>query len=58
MPARYFLSSVASRTMKNSSRLVAEMPRNLTRSSSGWAVSQAWASTRWLNSSQDSSRFR
>ena len=58
MPARYFFSSVASRTMKNSSRLVPLMPRNLTRSSSGCALSHAWASTRWLNSSHESSRFR
>ena len=58
MPARYFFSSVASRTMKNSSRLVPLMPRNLTRSSSGCAVSHAWASTRWLNSSHENSRLR
>ena len=55
MPARNFLSRVATRTMKNSSRLVAEMARNFTRSSSGCVGSDAWASTRRLNSSQLSS---
>ena len=33
------------------------MARNFTRSSSGWVVSCAWANTRWLNSSQLSSRL-
>ena len=55
MPARSFFSSVATRTMKNSSRLVAAMARNFTRSSSGWVASEAWARTRRLNSSQLSS---
>ncbi len=57
MPARNFLSSVATRTMKNSSRFVAEMARNFTRSSSGCDGSEAWARTRRLNSSQLSSRL-
>ena len=35
MPARYFFRIVATRTMKNSSRFDAVMPRNFTRSSSG-----------------------
>ena len=35
MPARNFFRMVATRTMKNSSRLVPVMARNLTRSSSG-----------------------
>src|SRR5258706_15628145 len=43
--------------MKNSSRLVPTIDRNFTRSSSGCDASVAWASTRWLNSSQLSSRL-
>src|SRR5213595_594833 len=34
------------------------MQKNLTRSSRGVAVSSAWSSTRWLNSSQLNSRLR
>ena len=47
----------ATRTMKNSSRLLAKMARNFARSSSGtrWA-SLARSSTRLLNANQDSSR--
>ncbi|MFN7979499.1 MAG: hypothetical protein U0P30_15295 [Vicinamibacterales bacterium] len=56
-PARCFFSSVATRTMKNSSRLVAEIERNFTRSSRGCEMSDACASTRRLNSSQLSSRL-
>ena len=41
MPARNFFSSVATRTMKNSSRLLPAMPRNFTRSSSGCVGSVA-----------------
>src|SRR5213082_3379415 len=44
--------------MKNSSRLLAKMARNLTRSSSGTAGSSASSSTRWLKRSQLSSRSR
>ena len=57
MPARNFFRIVATRTMKNSSRLVPVIARNLTRSSSGCDGSCACASTRWLNSSQLSSRL-
>src|SRR5688500_5978822 len=45
------------RTIRNSSRLLAVMPRNFTRSSSGTVASSASASTRRLNSSQLSSRL-
>ena len=45
------------RTMKNSSRLVVKMERNLNRSSRGVASQLASSSTRSLNFSQDSSRF-
>ena len=50
--------SPATRTWKNSSRLLLKMPRNLSRSSSGVRASSASCSTRRLNSSHDSSRFR
>src|SRR5208282_1827038 len=46
------------RTSKNSSRLLAEMARNFTRSSSGLRRSPASSSTRQLNFSHDASRFR
>jgi len=46
----------ATRTMKNSSRLLAKMAMNRTRSSSGTFSSSANSSTRWLNRSQLSSR--
>src|SRR4051812_4824609 len=46
------------RTWKNSSRLLATMARNLTRSRSGFRSSRASCRTRALNSSHDSSRFR
>ena len=49
---------IATRTWKNSSRLLAKMARNLARSSTGVSGSSARASTRWLNSSQLSSRLR
>src|ERR1700744_1466200 len=48
----------ATRTMKNSSRLLAKMARKRTRSSSGTASSSASSRTRWLNRSQLSSRSR
>ena len=47
----------ATRTMKNSSRLLAEIDRNRSRSSSGWFGLAASSSTRRLNSSHDSSRL-
>jgi polyphosphate kinase len=50
--------SPATRTMKNSSRLLAKIARNLARSSNGVAGSSASVSTRPLKSSQDSSRLR
>ena len=48
----------ATRTMKNSSRLLEKMPQNLMRSSSGSFGSAARSSTRAFRSSQESSRFR
>src|SRR5580765_2508745 len=48
----------ATRTWKNSSRFELKIARNLTRSSNGIKGSSASASTRALNSSQESSRFR
>ncbi len=45
------------RTMKNSSRLFAEIDRKRNRSSSGWRALPASSSTRRLNCSQDSSRL-
>ena len=45
------------RTMKNSSRFEPVMARNFSRSSSGIVGSHASSSTRWLNSSQLSSRL-
>ena len=50
--------SPATRTMKNSSRFEATMDWNLSRSPRGSAGSTASSSTRSLNSSQESSRFR
>src|ERR1017187_6779467 len=46
------------RTSKNSSRLLAEIARNLTRSSSGLRRSPASSSTRPLNFSHEASRLR
>ena len=57
MPALNFFRMVATRTMKNSSRLVPTMARNFTRSRSGCDGSWACASTRRLNSSQLISRL-
>ena len=48
----------ATLTMKSSSRLLAKIARNRTRSSSGTLSSSASSSTRWLNRSQLSSRSR
>src|SRR4051794_8732759 len=50
--------SPAMRTMKNSSRLLAKIARNLTRSSRGRVSSSASSRTRALKSSQESSRLR
>ena len=47
----------ATRTMKNSSRLLAEIDRNRSRSSSGWLGLAASSKTRRLNSSHDNSRL-
>src|ERR1035437_1334513 len=46
------------RTSKNSSKLLAEMARNFTRSSSGLRRSPASSSTRQLNFSHDASRLK
>src|SRR4051794_9290165 len=48
----------ATRTMKNSSRLLAKIAAKRTRSSSGSLASSASSSTRWLKWSQESSRSR
>ena len=57
MPARTWPLRPATRTMKNSSRLLAEIERNRTFSNSGcWGFS-ASSSTRRLKCSQDSSRL-
>ena len=50
--------SPATRTMKNSSRLLAKIARNRVRSRSGSVGSSASSSTRLLNRSHDSSRSR
>src|SRR3954451_12375136 len=47
----------ATRTMKNSSRLLAEIDRNRTLSSTGWPGLTDSSSTRRLKCSQDSSRL-
>ena len=58
MPASTWSCRPATRTMKNSSRLLAVMATNFSRSRSGMSASSASSSTRWLNSSQDSSRLK
>ncbi len=58
MPASTCDFSEATRTMKNSSRLLLKIALNLACSSSGVRGSMAWASTRWLKSIQASSRLR
>src|SRR5215218_7996971 len=50
--------SPPTRFMKNSSRLLSKMARNFSRSRSGLDASSASWSTRRLNSSHESSRFR
>src|SRR3954451_8126997 len=57
MPAAIWSRNAATRTWKNSSRLVETMAQNLARSSSGMPCSWANPSTRQLNSSQLSSRL-
>ena len=57
MPASTCPTRPATRTMKNSSRLLAEIDRKRSRSSSGWPRLSASSSTRRLNSSHDSSRL-
>src|SRR5450759_4892988 len=57
-PSSSCCNSPPTRTSKNSSRLLAEMARNFTRSSRGLRRSPASSSTRQLNFSHDSSRFR
>ena len=56
-PSSTTFCSPATRISKNSSRLELEMHRNLSRSSKGSRSSLACSSTRWLNSSSDSSRL-
>ena len=50
--------SPPTRTMKNSSRFAEKIEQNFTRSRSGTVASAASSSTRPLNSSHESSRFR
>ena len=57
MPARSWPLRPATRTMKNSSRLLAEIETNRMRSSSGWLGLPASSSTRMLNCSQLTSRL-
>ncbi len=57
-PAAMRRFSPATRTMKNSSRLLAKIARKRARSSSGSVRSSASSSTRRLNSSQLASRSR
>ena len=56
-PERTWPRRPATRTMKNSSRLFAEIDRKRSCSSSGWLRLDASSSTRRLNCSQDSSRL-
>ena len=56
-PASMASSTLATRTMKNSSRLLEKMARNFARSSSGCDSSSASSSTRELKSSHESSRL-
>ena len=57
MPTRRWPFSPATRTMKNSLRLFAEIERKRTRSSRGWRGLDASSSTRSLKASHDSSRL-
>ena len=58
MPVAILRLSPATRTMKNSSRLLAKIARNLVRSSKGSSGSWLRSRTRWLKASQESSRSR
>ena len=57
MPSRTCAPRPATRTMKNSSRLLAEIARNLSRSSSGLRRLADSSSTRRLKFNQDNSRL-
>ena len=57
MPSRTWALMPATRTMKNSSRLLAEIDRNRTRSSAGWPGLTNSSNTRRLKCSQESSRL-
>src|ERR1700727_2341562 len=57
MPSRTWALIPATRTMKNSSRLLAEIDRNRTRSRAGWPGLTDSSSTRRLKCSQESSRL-
>jgi hypothetical protein len=57
MPERTWPIRPATRTMKNSSRLSAEIDRKRSCSRSGWFRFEASSNTRRLNCSQDSSRL-
>ena len=57
IPWRTCPSRPATRTMKNSSRLAAEIERKRTRSSSGWFSLSVSSRTRRLNCSQENSRL-
>ncbi len=57
MPASTWPTRPATRTMKNSSRLSAEIERKRSRSSRGWLRLLDSSSTRRLNSSHDNSRL-
>ena len=57
MPSRTWPARPATRTMKNSSRLAAEIDRKRTRSSSGWQTFCDSSRTRRLNCSQENSRL-
>ena len=57
MPSRTWPARPATRTMKNSSRLAAEIDRKRTRSSSGWWGFCDSSSTRRLNCSHENSRL-
>ena len=56
-PSSIWTFRPATRTMKNSSRFDETIPRNLSRSRTEREPSDASSSTRWLNSSQESSRL-
>ena len=58
MPAAIWSFKAATRTWKNSSRLIEQIAQNLARSSSGMPGSEASDKTRSLKSSQLNSRLR